>query len=187
MTAAIYDKLRESIEEYGMVDPLTVRPIDVKGETQWQIIDGEHRFDVAVALGYDMFDCIEILGLTDAQAKKLTIIMNELHGQPDPDRMGPLLQSIIDDSSLDELFKALPYDPSVVAAFLGSDDLPKLDDLPKPAAKADSDKEQWAERTFRMPKQVALVVDEAIEKAKDGEEIEAWRGLERVAADYLAG
>jgi hypothetical protein len=30
------------------------------------------------------------------------------------------------------------------------------------------------------------VVDEAIEKAKDGEEIEQWQGLERVAAEYLA-
>jgi hypothetical protein len=37
-----------------------------------------------------------------------------------------------------------------------------------------------------MPKEVALVIDEALEKAKDGEEIEQWQALERIAADYLA-
>ena len=183
MTADMYQKLVESISAYGLVDPLTIRRM----AGYYEILDGEHRWQVANDMGIDEFDCVIVDGLTDAQAKKLTIIMNELHGQPDPDKMGPLLQSIIDDSSLEELFKALPYDPSVVAAFLQSDSLPKLDDMPKPERKADESKEQWAERTFRLPKTVALVVDEAIEKAKDGEEIETWQALERVAADYLAG
>jgi hypothetical protein len=37
-----------------------------------------------------------------------------------------------------------------------------------------------------LPDEVNLVLDEAIEKAKDGDEIEDWQALERVAADFLA-
>lgn len=191
MTAAMYAKILESIREYGMVDPLTVRSLGgVTERTRYQIIDGENRWRGALDLGYTEFDCTVIDGLSDAQAKKLTIIMNELHGQADPDKMGDLLADILSLTSLDELMVALPYDDSVLAGFLKTP-LPQLPDLPPTAvsssAAAGGSKEPWAERLFKMPKSVALIIDEALEKAKDGEELEAWQALERVAADYLAG
>lgn len=192
MTAAMYAKILESIREYGMVDPITVREDMTRGgiEPFYQIIDGENRWRGALDLGYTEFDCTIIDGLTDAQAKKLTIIMNELHGQADPDKMGDLLADILSMTSLTELKIALPYDDSVLAGFLQTP-LPALPALPpavgtSPAA-AGGSKEPWAERLFKMPKSVALIVDEALEKAKDGEELEAWQALELVAADYLAG
>jgi len=184
MTAAMYAKILESIQEYGMVDPLTVRVLGGPTErTRYQIIDGENRWRGATDLGYTEFDCTIIDGLTDAQAKKLTIIMNELHGQADPGKMGDLLSDILKLTSLDELMVALPYDESVLAGFISlpTMDLPELPAL-KPAAVTET-KEVWAERLFRMPKSVALVVDEALEKAKDGEELESWQALERGAAD----
>lgn len=186
MTAAMYAKIIESIQEYGLVDPLTVREF---GPAQYQIIDGENRWRGATDLGYTEFDCTVIDGLTEGQARKLTIIMNELHGQADPDKMGDLLADILSLTSLDELLVALPYDDSVLAGFLKTP-LPQLPDLPPAVAQtapAGGSKEPWAERLFKMPKSVALIIDEALEKAKDGEELEAWQALERVAADYLAG
>lgn len=184
MTAAMYAKALESIETYGFVDPLLVRPHPDQAGF-FEIIDGEHRFRAGGDLGMGEFPCVVLTGLTDAAAQKLTIISNELHGQADPDKMGDLLRVILEDTSLDELLNALPYDESILAGFLGLPDLPPLEPPPTPG-EAPSDKAVWAERLYRMPKEVALVVDEAIEKAKDGEEIEQWQGLERVAADYLA-
>lgn len=184
MTAAMYAKILESIQEYGMVDPLTVREID---NTRYQIIDGENRWRGATDLGYTEFDVTVIEGMTDAQARKLTIIMNELHGQADPDKMGDLLADILSLSSLEELMIAMPYDEAVLAGYLQTPlpQLPPLKPLPGKPPTSES-KEPWAERLFKMPKTVALIVDEALEKAKDGEELEAWQALERVAADYLA-
>lgn len=187
MTVAMYAKTLESIQEYGFVDPLTVRELDgpVTQRTRYQIIDGENRWRAGSDLGIPDFDCIVISGLTDAQAKKLTIVMNELHGQADPTKMGDLLTEILADSSIDEMLRALPYDESVVAGFLGKmPELPPLVTPPAPSTPGES-KEPWTERLFKMPKSVALIVDEALEKAKDGEEIETWQALERVAADYL--
>lgn len=183
MTAAMYAKILESLELYGFIDPLLVRKIELD---VYEIIDGEHRFTGGCDLGMTEFPCVNLGMIDDAKAKKLTIIANELHGQADPGRMGDLLTDIMKLTSLDDLIVALPYDESVLAGFMGSAaPLPKLEPLPKPAPSTES-KEPWAERLFKMPKSVALVVDEAIEKAKDGEEIESWQALERVAADYLA-
>lgn len=186
MTQAMRAKLVESIHEYGMVDPLTVRPIDddLAGQ-HYEILDGEHRFNVAVDEGIDKFDCIEIEGLTEAQARKLTIVMNELHGQADPGKLGDLLADILDMTGLAELKIALPYDDSVLAGYLKQDPLPALPDLPSMKRSDEGSTDPWVERMFRMPKSVALVIDEAIEKARGGEDLEAWQGLERVAADYL--
>ncbi len=186
MTAAMYAKALESIQLYGFIDPLTVRFKD----GHYQIIDGEHRFRAGRDLGMDSFPVLIINNLSDADAKKLTIVMNELHGQADPDKMGDLLAEILNDSSIDDLLKAMPYDEAVVGAFLGTE-LPALPELapkapPTGASAGQPDPTVWVERLYRMPKEAALVVDEAIEKAKDGEEIELWQGLERVAADYLA-
>lgn len=182
MTAAMYDKALESIQTFGFIDPLTVR----RQGLNFQIIDGEHRFRAGIDLGMYEFPCV-IIDVTDAEAKKLTIVLNELHGQADPGKMGDLLADILDLTSLSELKVGLPYDDGVLAGFLNQKlpDLPPLESVP-PQAPGASASPRWVERLYKMPPEVALVVDEAIEKAKDGEEIEAWQGLERVAADYLA-
>lgn len=184
MTKLMRAKARESIERYGFIDPLLVREV---GHHDYQIIDGEHRFDEGKALGMTEFPCVNIGLLGDSDAKKLTIVMNELHGQADPGKLGDVLTEILDDAGLTELMIALPYDDKVLGSLLSTPlpVLPPLESAP-PTPAEDSPKTVWAERLFRMPKEVALVVDEALEKAKDGEDIDQWQALERVAADYLA-
>jgi len=189
MTAAMYAKALESIKTYGFVDPLTVREDMTRGgiEPVYEIIDGEHRFRAGSDLGMTEFPCVVVHGLTDDQARKLTVVLNELHGQADPDKMGDLLSDLLSRTDLEDLMVALPYDESVLAGFLGT--LPSLPELvsPEPAPAPPSDKEPWVERLYRMPKSVSLIIDEAIEKAADGEKVEKWQALERVCADYLAG
>lgn len=185
MTADMYAKALESIQLYGFIDPLTVRQLDYG---RYQIIDGEHRFQAGKDLGITMFPVMLVEGLTDDQAKKLTIVMNELHGQADPGKMGDLLNDILKATDMDSLLVGLPYSTDILAGFMGLPTLPPLKTTLSSAAGASTDqKEPWAERLYRMPKSVALVIDEALEKAKDGEELESWQALERVAADYLAG
>jgi ParB-like chromosome segregation protein Spo0J len=187
MTQVMRTKARESIERYGFIDPLLVREVGLR---DYQIIDGEHRFDEGKALGLTEFPCVNLGLIDDADAKKLTIVMNELHGQADPTKLGDLLGEILSDTGLTELLVAMPFDDKVLAGYLQTP-LPSLPPLGAPPGShqpspAGEDKPVWAERLFRMPKEVALVIDEALEKAKDGEEIEQWQALERVAADYLA-
>ena len=96
----------ESIQAFGQVLELLVRPHpDIKDE--FQIIDGEHRFNV---LPKDVY-CNVIHGLTDPEAKKLTIVMNETRGSADKIELASLLKDLSEDLG-DSLGIGLPYDPS---------------------------------------------------------------------------
>lgn len=182
MDAFMYAKAIGSIKEFGFLDPITTRP---KGKG-FEIIDGEHRWKVAIDVGLDRVPIIAV-SLTDAQAKKLTILLNELRGTADPADLGALLKELLETESAEDLAGSLPF----TADFIGSIvDLPEIDwdavSAKTEAPAKDPDKERWVERTYRMPASVASMLDEAIEHAKDGEMLEDWQAIERIFADYLA-
>lgn len=111
----------ESITDNGFVQPMTVRKHPTQ-KSKYQIIDGYHRW---LALG-KIFDdsklqtpplkaivttkqipCV-VIDVTDAQAKKLTIILNETRGRAELGELGMLLESIQVDFG-DDLIRGLPY------------------------------------------------------------------------------
>jgi len=92
----------ESVETYGQVLELLVRPHpDISGE--YQVIDGEHRLNILPEIAF----CNVIHGLPDADAKKLTIVMNETRGSADKVELAQLLADL--NSEMDNLVNALPY------------------------------------------------------------------------------
>jgi len=180
MDAFMYARAIESIREYGFIDPVTARP----KSGRYEIIDGEHRWKGAIDLGLALIP-VFVLELTDAKAQKLTILLNELRGSADPASMGELLKTLLESEPVERLTDTLPFTAEAIAAMTGMKDI-DWSVLDAPAKVAGEKKEKWVERTYRMPASVALVLDEAIEKAKDGEEIDSWRAIERIAAEYLA-
>jgi hypothetical protein len=102
-----YQAERESIREYGFIDPILVRP-HPKKKDEWQIIDGEHRKKAASDEGYTDVP-ITPVELDDPAAMKLTVIFNETRGEADVAKLGQLLAQVRE--SLDpETFKlGLPY------------------------------------------------------------------------------
>jgi hypothetical protein len=120
MNARTYEAERESIREYGFIDPLIVRPhpTDQAGalvgfnghsesDSDWQILDGEHRSRAAADEGLDEIPITPLRGLTDNAAKKLTVILNETRGEADLVDLGRLLASL--DQPMTDLGFALPY------------------------------------------------------------------------------
>jgi ParB-like chromosome segregation protein Spo0J len=188
MTPFIRDKTIESIRTYGFIDPLTVWPDPDSG--RYVIIDGEHRFDIGVDdFGMDLFPSMVVEGLSRDDAKKLTVALNELHGQADPAKLGELLGDLLTDMDMDELLVGLPFTAEIVSSLLDGGAV-SLPDLPAPTPK--SSEAAWVERLFRFPPDVAQVIDGALARARaraeleDDESIVDWQALERICADYLA-
>lgn len=190
MNAFMYAKAMESISEFGFVDPLTVR----KHGDQYEIIDGEHRWRAGLDLQMEFFPAFVIVA-NDVQAKKLTLVLNELRGQARPDLLAELLKDLESDLGADELMQSLPYTPEILQSLIDLPALPALDAAgpSSPATPGPAEpKERWVERTYRMPKTVADVIDDAIEKirlaelADTGQPMEEWQALERLAAEGLA-
>jgi hypothetical protein len=97
--------IAQSINLYGQVLEILVRPSpDEPGK--YQIIDGEHRYQ---ELPDKVFANV-IHNLPDADAKKLTIVLNETRGQADKIELAQLLADIEADlGGWEEAIAALPY------------------------------------------------------------------------------
>jgi ParB-like chromosome segregation protein Spo0J len=181
MDAETYHKELASLRKFGYVNPIIVRPAE--GEA-FQVIDGEHRLKGMQELGHRMAMMTIVDGLTDADAKQLTIVLNETRGKPDPKKLGDLLADLLTDVPKPDLLDLLPLSPTQFDKLTGVEDFDwgALSTLPE------EEKSSWVERTYRMPKDAASVLDDAIAAARDGDEgIADWQGIERIAADFLAG
>lgn len=101
--------LAESLDTFGFVEPVTVRPHpELDGE--FEIINGEHRWREAVDRELPVVPCIVLRHLTDAQARKLTVILNEVAGDADVALLGQLLIEVQDMLPEEEpLALGLPY------------------------------------------------------------------------------
>lgn len=190
MLAPMYAKALQSIQDHGFVDPVTAYDC---GNFKLRIIDGEHRWQVATDLGLPEIP-VFVVEVDDVEAKKLTVLLNELRGQASPDKMGDLLKDLMGDTSLEDLLRELPYTEEMIRGFT---ELPPLTglaaappELTGAEVKSQSEPERrWVERLYRLPLAAATIFDEAIARAKAGEPnpMEDWQALELIAADFLSG
>lgn len=120
----------ESLKEFGEVDGIKARPHptldgvlvpeggDGASETDFQIVDGEHRWEQLKEKGATEAAVIP-LNLTDAEAKKLTVILNETRGEADTVPLAQLLVSLQQTGmGLDELLIGLPYEQNELSELL---------------------------------------------------------------------
>jgi ParB-like chromosome segregation protein Spo0J len=104
-SARVDDAIRESIKNYGFVQPLIVRhhPVEIG---KYEIIDGEHRFEASLDLGIEKLPCV-VLEVGDLEAKRLTIIANETRGRAETIPLAELLDELT--QGLEEPLTGLPY------------------------------------------------------------------------------
>jgi ParB family chromosome partitioning protein len=110
------EKLQASMEVDGQKLPVLVR----KDGDGYQIIDGQHRVEAAKALGIQVF--VHDLGkMTEAQAKKATLIANSRYGDDDPEALIALLSSEGFDSA-EMILTTLPIDETELSNLFASVD-----------------------------------------------------------------
>lgn len=187
--------LEESLVNFGQVVELLVRPHpEFPGE--YQIIDGEHRFNVLP----DLVSCNVIYGLSEPDAKKLTIIMNT-KGEADKIELATLLAEISEDygSDLEGFMSGLPYEQDELSELikLASYDWENFDTQEPEEGTSDaapsSDGETWVTLTAKLPASAHdRVMDcyNLIKEERDGlhkdREIAMGQVIESMAAEYLA-
>lgn len=139
-------RLRRSIRKRGFVLPVLIRKI---GPECYQIIDGQHRVDLARdEFHFQRVPCI-VLDVSEAVARELTINLNYLRGEPEWDRYAEMLDWFVQHGkSAEDLTKTLPLTHVEVDEMLASIH-DKLPDAEKLAEKALSDRRQ-ALRTERL-------------------------------------
>ena len=88
--------LEHGMREDGWLasQPLLIWRTDKAGEKKNLIIDGEHRWLAARAVGMSQGPMVFLDGLTESEAKALTIKIDNIRGQFDSDALGALLREI---------------------------------------------------------------------------------------------
>lgn len=93
LTPSQLDALQRSIERDGFTVPILVRP---KRDGVYEIVSGNHRYMAAKSLGYTKVPAV-VAKLSDAEAKRLAINLNLIHGNPLAEQLAPFLADCPDD------------------------------------------------------------------------------------------
>jgi len=186
MDADQYQKAVISIRTFGFVVPIVVRPHPVHPDS-YQIIDGENRWQAAKDEGLDEVP-VSFTTFNDSDSQQLTIILNEVHGQPNPVKLGALLRQLSAVETKETLLARLPFSREALDRLSGlaTMEFDQLTPFPRPQGPRPA---AWVERTYRMPKDAADVLDQAIAAWRKGEQdgdTPDWKILEYICADWLS-
>ena len=113
-------ELTDSIKESGILKPILVRLLSGR----YQIIDGFHRFSVAVDLKFTDIEC-KVIECTDDEALRLTIECNAIHKETQPCEYAVLLKRLMVDNeiTINGLSRAVHKSPAWIRNCLSLNDL----------------------------------------------------------------
>lgn len=106
-------KLENSIRKDGIKRPIVVRQLD---NGDYQIIGGQHRTEAAIELKMALVPIINRGKISDAEAKKETLLDNYRYGTDNLDRLSELL-SDPDIGDAEELLRTMPIDEEELAEY----------------------------------------------------------------------
>lgn len=104
---AEYDKLKQSLETFGYVEPV------IWNQRTERVVGGHQRLKVLEELGYESVDCV-IVDLDEPDEKALNVALNKISGDWDKDKLADLMMDL----------ESLDYDLALTGF-----DLPELDEL----------------------------------------------------------
>lgn len=100
------EKLTENIRRNGILQPSVVYRNELDDLV---ILDGNHRLDSYRRLELDKVPCLNLGELSDAEAKRIAIELNETKFDNDPVQMSELIMELSAEFGVDDLTMTLPY------------------------------------------------------------------------------
>jgi ParB/RepB/Spo0J family partition protein len=110
-----YEEVVKSIKTYGLIDPILVRSArNGKELGYYEIINGYHRFLACKELNMPEIIINDLGEIDDLQAKKLTIVTEEIKIPIDQVKLSHLLKEMMASEDLDKLAEGLPYSKELI-------------------------------------------------------------------------
>jgi ParB family transcriptional regulator, chromosome partitioning protein len=104
MDEVMRSRLRRSIQRFGLVLPLVVRPLEANS---YQTIGGAQRLAVLKELGVGPVPCV-VLEADDANARLLAQALNRIQGQDDLGLQAELIREVLQSLPQEEVLSLLP-------------------------------------------------------------------------------
>ncbi len=180
MSKENFRKLVRHIECSGRYEPLIVRPMS--NDSQYQIINGHHRFEALKQLGYETCDCV-VWDVDDDEANLLLATLNRLCGQDVLEKKTALLDKLNSKLKVAELARLLPQTKTQIQRLI---DLHK-DGLKLKLAQPDEQSIAYPFVFFLNAKQ-KQIVDKALSLASTDTATKAERNAQaitQIASGYI--
>ena len=145
------EKLIQSVKRLGLYEPIKVR--EVEGVPGYEILGGEHRWNVAKHLGYAKIQIANLGAIDEKTAKEIMLADNNRYGTDDILALSQLLEEL---GTPDEIGSFLPYTDSDFKAIFSSVDI-DLDDLEENEDLTDPSDDPAPEAPTPAPKTHALM------------------------------
>lgn len=100
------EKLTANIKRNGQVQNIIVRDM---GNGKFEIANGNHRLDSFISLKYKDAVCFNLGKVSQAAAERVAIETNEQSFDPDPVKLGQVIEHIMEEFSREDLLETMPY------------------------------------------------------------------------------
>lgn len=182
VSSEFLDQLEKRIREEGFLQSVLLRHIKPQDGKKYEMIDGEHRYEVAVnRLGYKELSAIIIdKNLPDAMIA--TINMNKLRGEFDTLKLAEIIHELHKTYTLEELEAKMGYTEEELT---GLEDLRDFDfdqDDEDTIELDDQPTEDYRFEIFLTAEQYKTV-EEALDATKEGDNA---AGITKICLDYLS-
>jgi len=189
----IYQKTRESLLEFGWVDPATIRERD---DGSYEIIDGEHRWKIGRELaplikrrgngyfitikddtgeekeyrvnkewGQGKMPVINLGKIDDDTAKELTVILNNTRGEPDVLKLADLIGALDTAIGRPDLERLMPYPAEELASLIELINYEFNPQAPEP--EPDAPKTKWERMLFLIPEDALPIIESELDRIGD--------------------
>lgn len=183
-------KLVASLRKHGFLRPLTV--IDTR-DGSFLVLDGEQRLNCGKHAGMKEFPCIVIgtdLTVDEARQKEITLLLNEVHGEHDPEKVRQIVERIMVIAPRDTIL--LPYSDTQLQIIQRTYDRPEapIQSLPETrlagSRRDNPQREQFVSLSFSMYPDAAAIVRRALDRMRETEgEMDDRQALEYICVEYL--
>lgn len=164
MTTTLLAKEKESINRFGVVKvPLVWEP----RTGLYVIIDGEHRWRVLKDAGEETIMVRNLGKVKEKEAKQLTILLNEIRGEPDYGKLTALFGSL-SDIPTEHISSLLPWSVEEITAMVDSAEFDWSEyDFSEPGSLGGDSREkaegEYVDIPCRVPEEDAPLIEEKIE------------------------
>lgn len=145
------EKLIASVKRLGLYEPIKVR--QVEDEEGYEILGGEHRWNVAQHLGYTTIQIANLGYIDEKTAKEIMLADNNRYGTDDVVELARLLEEL---GTPEDIGSFLPYTDTDFKAIFSSVDI-SLDDLEVDDTDTDTDDSAKEAAPASAPKTHAMM------------------------------
>jgi len=107
------EKLKNNIAENGQIENIIVRIID---EEKYEVVNGNHRYDAMLELGFPSIVCYNMGNITLAHAKKIAIETNETKFETDHILLAQTIKDITEE--FDNLADTMPFSEQEIDSYV---------------------------------------------------------------------